>query len=206
MQQKLQAFRQQIDSYDRQIQDLLQKRTAVVDQVGQLKKNEGLDVFIKPGREAEIIRRLIQEHKGSMQVRVIIQLWREIMMASLYVEQPFNIAVTDTIACRKLARDHFGCIVPEKFAATQQDAFQALVEKKCMFAVVPDYKPFLESLVTEHPDIKIVFKLPIFLRKNLDTDKAYVLGRIVSEETGDDTELYHDDKLVGRYANPSVLD
>ncbi|MGH6962751.1 MAG: chorismate mutase, partial [Dongiaceae bacterium] len=56
-------LRRQIDEIDRSLHDLLMRRSDVAAQIGALKNNGGnrqAGGFFRPGREAAVLRRLVQ--------------------------------------------------------------------------------------------------------------------------------------------------
>ncbi len=62
-QEQLAAYRQQIDSIDQRIVDLLQERARVVAEVGNLKREAHLPVTV-PGREQQVIAKAQDLAKG----------------------------------------------------------------------------------------------------------------------------------------------
>ena len=117
--QELGALRAEIDAIDSQLHDLLMRRTELAVKVGEVKAKvqplggtpaDGAK-FIRPAREALILRRLVARHRGKLPKAVIVRMWREMISALLQVEGPFVVAVQapkgDT-ALWDLARDHYG--------------------------------------------------------------------------------------------------
>ena len=93
------------------------RRTDVVAQVGAVKANGGSngDVIIRPGREAEILRRLVARHQrpvseGATLVRHLARAdaatccRRRALLVAVYVPDARAAAIWD------LARDHFGSL------------------------------------------------------------------------------------------------
>ena len=99
--QQLAALRAEIDAIDSQLHDLLMRRTDLAVQVGEVKARvqplggtpaDGAK-FIRPAREALILRRLVARHSGRLPKAVIVRMWREMISALLQVEGPFVVAV-----------------------------------------------------------------------------------------------------------------
>ena len=88
-------LRRQIDEIDTHLHDLLMRRSGVVAQIGALKGNgdNGRNGFFRPGREAVIIRRLVERHRGSLPRATIVRMWRELLSATLRQQGPFAVAV-----------------------------------------------------------------------------------------------------------------
>ncbi|MCH9020463.1 MAG: chorismate mutase, partial [Proteobacteria bacterium] len=107
----LESLRRDIDAIDDEIHDLLMRRTEVVERIGALKNQTESDVFIRPAREAEIMRRLIDRHRGRFPASVVVRLWREVLAATSRLQGPFSVAVhapEKSVGYWDLARDHFG--------------------------------------------------------------------------------------------------
>lgn len=88
---KLQGLRQKIDDLDDQILDLLNQRADVVVAVGKA-KDQGQGVYYVPSREKAIFERLIAKNEGPFPDEGIRRVFREIISASLALEQPMKVA------------------------------------------------------------------------------------------------------------------
>ena len=89
MQEKnLKSLRKEIDSIDDQLLELINKRTSIVDKLGILKKDSNSIVDKK--REAEVISRLLNLHKGSFSRDSIVRIWREIFHTSANIQLKKN--------------------------------------------------------------------------------------------------------------------
>jgi len=106
----LDDLRHQIDRLDNALHDLLMERNAVVEQIGTLKDKDNLSL-LAPGREAEIIRRLLSRHRGRFPRVTLVRLWREMISAMLSVRFPLTVAVfmpDRGSGYLELARDQYG--------------------------------------------------------------------------------------------------
>jgi chorismate mutase/prephenate dehydratase len=88
---KLQGLRQQIDTLDDQILDLLNQRADVVVAVGQSKQKSQGEYYV-PSREKAIYERLMARNQGPFPNEGIRRVFREIISASLSLEQPLKVA------------------------------------------------------------------------------------------------------------------
>ncbi|MCE2965571.1 MAG: chorismate mutase [Alphaproteobacteria bacterium] len=193
----LKNLRQRIDSLDEEILSLLRARTQVVTEVGEVKKRLDLSVFMRPGREAAIIRRLLSRPLGEMPPRMVFRLWRELMMASLQLEQPFSVAVyapPQQFDCLMLAREQFGGATPLLLFDTTAGVLRAVGEGAALVGVLPDLiedcdeRPWWRQLVFDDPaGLGVVFQLP-FVEAERGA-RAFAVGRIQGEETGDDNSF-----------------
>ena len=87
----LDDIRQQIDSIDQGILDLLSRRADLVHEVGVVKKRDGLQIYA-PEREEALLRRLISMNQGRLPEKSIRAIYREIMSAALALEDDLKIA------------------------------------------------------------------------------------------------------------------
>jgi chorismate mutase len=62
-QEQLAAYRQQIDSFDQSIVQLIQERARVVEEVGKIKREARLPVTV-PSREQQVIEKALELAKG----------------------------------------------------------------------------------------------------------------------------------------------
>src|SRR5258706_947431 len=85
------ALRTQIDGLDRELLALLNRRAALAQQVGELKKQEGSVVF-RPEREAQVIDGLKSANAGPLKADSVAPIWREIMSACRALETPTRVA------------------------------------------------------------------------------------------------------------------
>ncbi|WP_042704124.1 chorismate mutase, partial [Azospirillum sp. B506] len=116
----LDDLRREIDQIDDAIHDLLMRRAAVVERIGAAKGNGAAEagaqpVFLRPAREATILRRLMARHAGTFPAQVVVRIWREMITAFTRMQGPFAVAVyapEDRRGFWDVARDHFGGFVP----------------------------------------------------------------------------------------------
>lgn len=87
----LEGLRKQIDAIDDQILELLNRRAGVVVEVGQVKE-ENQGVYYVPSREKAIFQRLTAQNPGPFPDDGIRRVFREIISASLALEEPLKVA------------------------------------------------------------------------------------------------------------------
>lgn len=178
----LDDLRREIDALDDRIHDALIARAEISLAVRTV-KGPGGPVF-RPGREADVLRRLVGRHRGHLPPLVIVQLWREIMAASSRLQGPFTVAVTTGAAggtALDLARDHFGGLATLQQASSIAQAMSALAEERALLAVVP-----LPEDVPDEPwwrgfglgssqPLNVLSRIPI--TANLRNGAALIVGR-----------------------------
>ncbi len=86
----LDQLRQAIDAIDDQILELLNQRAERVKKVGDIKQKSHLDLYA-PNREQAIFDRLEQRNRGPFPAESIFRVFREIISASLALEQPIRV-------------------------------------------------------------------------------------------------------------------
>lgn len=134
----LQNLRQQIDALDDQILDLLNQRAEVVVAVGKA-KDEKRGVYYVPSREKAIFERLIARNPGPFPDEGIRRVFREIISASLSLEQPLKVAFLGPQATytHVAAMQQFGLsaqLVPLKSISS---IFEEVSRGRASYGVVP---------------------------------------------------------------------
>jgi len=135
----LQMLRDEIDSTDDQILELLNKRAGFVLEVGRIKEKEGKKLFHVPEREEAIYKRLTEKNTGPFPESAIRPVYREIISASLAMEKPLKIACLGPEAtfCHVASIEHFGQAA--NFIPTRDvpDIFDEVERGRADYGVVP---------------------------------------------------------------------
>ena len=111
---RLKSLRQEIDEIDDKLHDLIMARMDTVAKVGKAKNADNQDI-LRPAREAMILRRLIERHKGPFPKAGLIHIWRELVSGSIAVQGEFKVAVyvpEGSHGWVDLARDEYGSATP----------------------------------------------------------------------------------------------
>lgn len=140
----LDSLRREIDEIDEQIHDLIMRRAAIAGAVRKVKTDAGDGRgFIRPAREAEILRRLAARHDGVFPDALIVRIWREIISATLALETDFAVSVfvpedvKTGLAYEWLARGYFGVETPVRAARTESGVLRAVRDGKAAVGVLP---------------------------------------------------------------------
>ena len=93
LQAKLGVIRERIDSLDQQLQELLNERAALAQNVAEIKLEAGdSSNFYRPEREIQVLRKVQERQTGPLSKEEMARLFREVMSACLALEQPLTVA------------------------------------------------------------------------------------------------------------------
>ena len=134
----IKALRQEIDSLDDEILELLNRRAKLVIEVGK-QKSARKDSFHVPSREREIYDRLTAHNKGPFPNEGLRSVFREIISASLALEAPMKVAFFGPKATftHLAAMQQFGLsaeLVPQKSIPA---VFEDVEKGRALYGVVP---------------------------------------------------------------------
>ncbi len=87
----IEEIRRAIDELDESLLDLLNQRASMVIAIGGLKKGESREFYV-PSREREIYERLMAKNTGPFPNEALKSVFREIISASLSLEEPMKVA------------------------------------------------------------------------------------------------------------------
>lgn len=108
-------LRKEIDRIDEEMHRLLMERGTIIDRLIAVKKSQETGSAFRPMREADMMRRLVQRHKGILPLDTVESIWRVIISTFTYVQSPFSVhadlSAGDALM-RDSARFHFGFTVP----------------------------------------------------------------------------------------------
>jgi chorismate mutase/prephenate dehydratase len=169
-QNPLSELRRQIDEIDTALHDLIMRRTEVVQEIAAVKGRTNGAAFHLPGREAEVIRRLVRRHRGPFPKPALVRIWREMISALIRLQGPFAVAVyapDDRLAYWDLARDHYGALTPIVAHASTGQVVSAVTEGAAAIGILPmpeqdERGPWWRALVGNDPKLlpRVVARLP----------------------------------------------
>jgi chorismate mutase / prephenate dehydratase len=195
----LAELRRRLDEIDDKLHDLLIERGEIISMVAASKRDGRLAAF-QPGREAQIIRRLVGRHHGDFPVATLIRMWREMLAATVRLQSPFAVAVFAPIEAQgywDLARDHYGSSTPMSAYRSVGRVIRAVTEGQASIGILPmpqegEADPWWRHLVSKDDSApRVVARLPFGARGNARSDSADALaiGRGAQQETGADRTL-----------------
>jgi chorismate mutase len=108
-------LRAEIDRIDAEMHALLMERSSIIETLISVKKTQASGSAFRPGREAEMMKRLAQRHKGLLPLDTIEGIWRIIIATFTFVQANYSVHAEISggdAAMRDSARFHFGFTVP----------------------------------------------------------------------------------------------
>lgn len=139
--EQLAKLRQQIDGIDQQLLDLISARARCAQEVAAVKKNGGDSIadFYRPEREAQVLRRVMENNNGPFANEEVARLFREIMSACLALEHPVRVAFLgpEGTFTQQAALKHFGHSAISIPMMTIDEVFREVEAGAAEFGVVP---------------------------------------------------------------------
>ncbi len=199
MSKALGEIREQIDSIDNQVHDLLMERASLVSSVAAAKKKDGLQI-VQPAREARMMRRLLNRHHGTLPRMTIVRIWRELVSSVALLQTGFSVVVASSEKSNPywdVAKDYFGSSIPMKKVSGTANALSEVRENGDCFAVLPwpelgEGQPWWKHFLHQPEDrgrLSIICALPYGKNKKSDDDsfdRALVVSDIEFLPSDDD--------------------
>lgn len=138
----LPQVRERIDAIDKQLQILLSDRAKAALDVARIKRadtpNEVVK-FYRPEREAQILRTVAQRNEGPLEDATVQRIFREIISASLALEQPLDVAYLGPEGTYSHAATlkHFGHAVNCVAEPGISEIFRAVENQRVNYGIVP---------------------------------------------------------------------
>ncbi len=195
----LDILRQEIDGIDSDLHGLIRRRAALVGRISAAKPGDGL--ALRPGREAQVLRRRLAQHEGSFPIAAVFRMWREMISAFALMQTPgLRVAIcrsADQPGYWDLARDHFGCQIPMMAYESPAQVLAEVRAHPTTIGIVPapieaDTAPWWPLLASGEATLpNVVARLPFLSMPNARARgiSAFVLARIEPEESGEDRAL-----------------
>src|SRR3954464_7837426 len=108
-------LRREIDRIDEGMHRLLMERGDIIDTLIATKKTAESGSAFRPAREADMMKRLVERHRGLLPLDTVESIWRVIIATFTYVQAPFSVHAdlsAGDASMRDSARFHFGFTVP----------------------------------------------------------------------------------------------
>jgi chorismate mutase/prephenate dehydratase len=162
-----------IDAVDQELLTVLNRRAALANEVGEIKRVEGSAVF-RPEREAQVISNLQQSNQGPLKRESLALIWREIMSACRALEAPQRVAYLGPSGTfsEEAALRFFGASIQHVPCASFDEVFHSTSSGAAEFGVIP-VENSTEGVVTRSLDLllnsplHIVGEISLLVRHNL---------------------------------------
>jgi chorismate mutase len=108
-------IRNEIDRLDAAMHAALLERSEVIETLIRVKKTSESGSAFRPAREAEVLRKLVERHRGLLPLDTVESIWRVVISTFTYVQAPHAVHADVSggeAAIRDSARFHFGFTVP----------------------------------------------------------------------------------------------
>lgn len=195
----LNGLRTKIDSIDLHIIRLLKERLEIVKEVAKVKAaHTGTHMhFLRPGREATMLRNLIKKSKGILPPGAITTIWRMIISSSLTMEQNISVTALSTKGkdtCYWLAREYYGTFVPIHTEENSNTLIRHVTTVPGAIGFLPLYDnsspPWWVRPIQEKNDVYIFARVP-FVESSEDTlPPAVAVANVLPEPTEDDVAIF----------------
>jgi chorismate mutase len=183
----LQDLRKEIDTIDEQVHRLLMQRGDIIDRLIRVKKTQEVGSAFRPAREADMMRRLVQRHRGILPLDTVESIWRVIISTFTYVQAPFSVHADVSLgesAMRDSARFHFGFTVPYVAHFNAPAAVEAVTKSKGDLALVSatsSHTPWWIALESNSAP-KIIARLPFVERADHPAAlPVFVISRVADD-------------------------
>ncbi len=173
MTRTLAELRNLIDAVDQELLLALNRRAALANEVGEIKRQEGSPVF-RPEREAQVISSLQASNSGPLKSESVALIWREVMSACRALEAPQRVAYLGPKGTfsEEAAQRFFGSSIEHVPCGSFDEVFQAATSGAAQFGVVP-VENNTEGVVTRsldlllHAPLHIVGEVSLLVRHHL---------------------------------------
>ena len=135
-------LRREIDRIDESMHGLLMQRGDIIDRLISVKQTQETGSAFRPAREADMMRRLVERHKGILPLDTAESIWRVIISTFTFVQAPFAVHADLSAGdahIRDSARFHFGFTVPFVAHMGAASVVEAVSESKGDLGLVPAF-------------------------------------------------------------------
>ena len=190
----LDDIRTKIDALDSELLRLLNERADLVHEVGEIKKQDGLEIYA-PEREEKLLQSLIAKSQGRLPEQSIRAIYREIMSAALALEEDLKIAYLgpEGTWTHQAAINKFGHSVAYSPQPSFTEVFDQVARRTADYGVVP-IENSTEGAVNHTLDLFADSPLKICAQILLPIDNA-LMSVIPREQI---TKLYSHPQVFGQ--------
>ena len=209
-------LRRSIDVIDDEMHDLLMRRIKIVEKIGVLKDSATGELYIRPEREAQILRRLVKRHKGRFPAAVVARIWRELLASTTRLQGPFSVAVNapeKSVGYWDMARDHYGSATRMTLHRLANPVLNAVFSGSVTVGLLPmpaegDADPWWPRLIGAGDNLpRVIARVPFIENGNgrFEDLCALAIARTMPGISGDDVSLYAVEATAG-FSRASIQD
>jgi chorismate mutase len=191
-------LRRELDRIDAEMHALLMERGETIDTLIAVKKTQDSGSAFRPARVAEMMRRLVERHHGSLPLDTVEGIWRVIISTFTYVQAQFSVhadlSAGDALI-RDTARFHFGFTVPFVPHMGPASVVEAVTASKGDLGLVPAFAiagagPWWTALEFDAAP-KIIARLPFVERADHPAAMpVFVVSRAAADAMVTETEVW----------------
>jgi chorismate mutase len=191
-------LRLEIDRIDETMHRLLIERGEIIGRLIAVKKTEESGSAFRPAREADMMRRLVKRHHGSLPLETAESIWRVIISTFTYVQAPFavhaDLSAGDALM-RDSARFHFGFTAPFEPHLCASSVVEAVSRSKGDLGLIPAFAiagagPWWAALEFDTAP-KIIARLPFVERPHHPAAMpVFVVSRVAPDAIVTETEVW----------------
>jgi chorismate mutase len=191
-------LRKDIDRIDEAMHRLLMERGEIIDRLIKVKDSQESGSAFRPAREADMMRRLVQRHRGMLPLDTAESIWRVIIATFTHVQAPFavhaDLSAGDAMM-RDSARFHFGFTVPFVPHVGGAGVVEAVSESKGDLGLVPAFDTnrggaWWTALEFESAP-KIIARLPFIDRPDHPAPlNVFVVSRVAADAMVTEVEMW----------------
>ena len=191
-------LRHQIDRIDETMHGLLIERGEIIDRLIAAKQTQESGSAFRPAREADMMRRLVDRHKGILPLDTAESIWRVIISTFTFVQSPFSVHADLSAGdahMRDSARFHFGFTVPFVPHMGAASVVEAVSESKGDLGLVPAFAvtgagPWWSALEFDAAP-KIIARLPFVDRADHPAAlPVFVVSRAAADAMVTEVEVW----------------
>jgi len=190
-------LRREIDRIDEAMHGLLIERSEIINRLIKVKKTQEKGSAFRPAREADMMRRLVDRHKGILPLDTVESIWRVIIATFTYVQSPFSVHAdlsAGAAEMRDSTRFHFGFTVPFVAHMGASAVVAAVSDSAGDLGLVPALVPgagaWWNALEFDSAP-KIIARLPFVERDDHPAGlPVFVLSRIADDAMVTDVEVW----------------
>ena len=195
---ELDTLRAEIDRLDQELVERIHARSKVAMAIGEVKKRySDSPVFLRPGREASMLRRAAEKHGDHpFPASSLLRIWREIIPAVTSLEGNLSLAIEEDEAAvaREHAQVHYAVSLKRQHFPDRDAVAEAVLNGGFTLGIIradindPAWWQRITSKAADGRRLHIILKLPFIDGPvgGIPRDKAWVLAAFQPEASGSD--------------------